>query len=181
MRRSAFGRGSDTDSTGCNRWKSNDEKIMSVSWNRDGHTIIMDKKFRERNLTFEDLCKQLNRNPNQILKYGRDIHNKDMIPGIRYITKVDGQYKFYVSVRYGKMHYYMDINTEKIVMPVPECVQYEKEARLAGYEYCTKEEIEQGKKELDSLTTLRRRQYCDYLGHPTMKFDGEKSLRRKIK
>lgn len=168
------------DSVGHTRWKSNNQIIRSITWNSENHLIITDKNYNDINWTWLEIQGKLNSDANAIVQYGQDIHETDMIPGVRYITKVNGQYKYYVSVRYGKMHYYMDIQTEKIVKPVPECIRYENEAKYNGYEYCTKKEIADGIIKLNNMTTLQRRKYCDYRGIPTVIFDKNRTYRQKL-
>ena len=169
------------DSTGAYRWKSNNEKIMNVTWNNEGHMIITDKNFNNINWTLRNIEQKLRINPNLIIQYGKDLHEKEKVPGVRYITKVNGQYKFYVSIHYGKMHYYMDTVTEKIVMPVPECVQDEVDARDMGYEYCSKEEMSQGINKLNAMRTIDRRDYIDYRGVPKTRFKNSqfRDMRKK--
>lgn len=168
------------DSEGNNRWKHNDKIIRNVTWDSENHLIITDKNFNDINWTWKNIEDYLNKHPNAIIQYGKDTHNKEKIPGVRYIAKVNGQYKYYVVIRYGKMQYYMDIATEKIVKPVPECLKYEREAKEQGYEYCTEESIKQGKEILESMDTLDRRKHICYLGKSAMKFNATKSLRHKI-
>lgn len=152
------------DSSGNYRWKSNNQKIMAVTWNSEGHMIITDKHFNDIDWTMKKIENQLNINPNAVIQYGKDIHEKKMIPGIRYITKVNGQYRYYVAIHYGMMTYYMDIETERIVMPVPESLRYEEEAKAAGYEYCTEEQVQQGIIALNAMSTLKRRGHICYRG-----------------
>ena len=133
------------DSTGIYHWKSNDEKINGIDWDDEHHLIIYNKHWKKVDITMREIEKKLNSNPNLILEYGKSSHSKGThTPGYRYITMVNGVYKFYTIVEYKGMLYYFDIETEKVVMPVPEAVQREKNAKKLGYEYKTDIEIKKG-------------------------------------
>jgi len=141
-----------TDSTGNYRWKHNNEIIYGVVWDSEGHTIITDKKFNRIDWTWLELKKKLDASPGHIFEYGRDMHNHDKVPGKRYIVNINGTYRYLVVIRYEKILYWFDVETEKILQPI-ETNRY------------TDEEIKRGKEALEKMSWIQRNSHIERIGY----------------
>ena len=158
------------DSHGNERLKTNNKKVISEI-NSEGHYIVIDKKGKRTDLTFENNIKPyITQIPGLVLQYGNDMHIKDDIPGARYIEYYQGKYVFYTVAQYKSMQYYIDPNNGQAVKPTQYTIKKEQRAEELGLKYYSYREIMSIMDELNRIPLWKRKSiwgfcYCFTAAH----------------